>query len=108
MSQLASQLRHGQPVWLHQIGRARPACTHPPLRARRTCDVVIVGGGITGALVALTFATEGIPVILLEGGCVGSGSTLASSALLQEPDRELAHLTTQYGHAAARRISRWR
>jgi glycine/D-amino acid oxidase-like deaminating enzyme len=68
-------------------------------------DVVIVGGGITGALVALTFAREGIPVILLEADCVGCGSTAASSALLlQEPDRGLAELTGRYGRAASRRI----
>jgi glycine/D-amino acid oxidase-like deaminating enzyme len=60
---------------------------------------------MTGALVALTFAAEGVPVILLEGGCVGSGSTLASSALLlQEPDLSMAHLASRYGRAASQRI----
>ena len=65
----------------------------------------IVGGGMTGALVALTFATEGIPVALLEAGCVGCGSTAASSALLlQEPDRGLAELAARYGGRSSRRI----
>lgn len=60
---------------------------------------------MTGALIAVTFAREGIPVILLEGDCVGCGSTAASSALLlQEPDRGLADLATRYGRAASRRI----
>jgi glycine/D-amino acid oxidase-like deaminating enzyme len=67
--------------------------------------VAIVGGGITGALVAVAFAAEGIPVILLESGWVGSGSTAASSALLlQEPDRGLADLARRYGTTASRRI----
>jgi glycine/D-amino acid oxidase-like deaminating enzyme len=67
--------------------------------------VVIVGGGITGALVAATFAREGVPVVLVESGCVGCGSTAASSALLlQEPDRGLSDLATRYGVAASRRI----
>ncbi len=66
---------------------------------------MIVGGGITGALVALTFASEGIPVILLESGWVGCGSTAASSALLlQEPDCGLAELTRRYSSASSRRI----
>jgi len=66
---------------------------------------VIVGGGMTGALVSLMFAAAGVPVVLLESGSVGCGSTLASSALLlQEPDRGLAHLTSRYGRAASRRI----
>jgi glycine/D-amino acid oxidase-like deaminating enzyme len=60
---------------------------------------------MTGALTAVRFAAVGVPVILLESGCVGCGSTVASSALLlQEPDRGLAHLTRRYGGAAGRRI----
>jgi glycine/D-amino acid oxidase-like deaminating enzyme len=67
--------------------------------------VVIVGGGISGALVALTFASEGIAVMLMERGRVGYGSTAASSALLlQEPDCGLAHLIRLYGRAAGLRI----
>jgi glycine/D-amino acid oxidase-like deaminating enzyme len=67
--------------------------------------VVIVGGGITGALVAVTFACEGMSVILLESEDVGRGSTAASSALLlQEPDRGLGDLTARYGRVASRRI----
>jgi glycine/D-amino acid oxidase-like deaminating enzyme len=67
--------------------------------------VVIVGGGMTGTLIALTFAAEGIPVILLERGWVGCGSTSASSALLlQEPDHGLADLARRYGRTASRRL----
>jgi hypothetical protein len=67
--------------------------------------VAIGDGGMTGALTALTFPNERIPVIVLEAGCVGGGSTLASSAsLLHEPDRALAPLGVQYGRAASRRI----
>jgi hypothetical protein len=65
---------------------------------------VVVGGAITGALAALTFAAESVPVILLEGGCVGCGSTLASSACYFKRDMGLAHLTSRYGRAASRRI----
>jgi len=78
---------------------------YPRFRAQRTCDVVIVGGGITGALIALTFASQGISVILLERGWVGCGSTVASTALLlQDPDRGLAELTRRYGRASSHRI----
>ena len=105
MSRNRTDLRHGQPVWLARAPQSRPARTYPLFRGRSVSDVVIVGGGITGALVALTFAREGIPVILLEADCVGCGSTAASSALLlQEPDRGLADLTGRYGRAASRRI----
>ena len=67
--------------------------------------MVVVGGGITGALVAAAFAREGVPVVLVESEYVGFGSTAASSALLlREPDRGLSDLATRYGAATSRRI----
>lgn len=105
MSQQAPALRYGRPLWLTGSGHAPPARTYPRFRGTSTCDVVIVGGGITGALAAVAFASEGIHVLLLERGCVGCGSTSASSALLlQEPDHSLADLTERYGPASSRRI----
>ena len=98
-------LRRGQPVWCAERDGGRPTRRYPSLRGHRACDVAIVGGGITGALIADTFAAEGISVSVLESGCVGCGSTVASSALLlQEPDHGLAHLARRYGRAAGRRI----
>jgi 2-polyprenyl-6-methoxyphenol hydroxylase-like FAD-dependent oxidoreductase len=41
---------------------------------------VIVGGGMTGALVAEAFARAGASVIVLETALVGRGSTAASSS----------------------------
>jgi glycine/D-amino acid oxidase-like deaminating enzyme len=67
--------------------------------------VAIVGGGITGSLVASTFAEDGIAVTVLERGRIGCGSTVASSALLlQDPDHGLAQLRRRYGRAASQRI----
>ncbi|HEU4686904.1 MAG TPA: FAD-dependent oxidoreductase [Vicinamibacterales bacterium] len=49
--------------------------------------VAVVGGGMTGALVAHAFASAGISTALLEGALIAHGSTVASSALLlREPD----------------------
>jgi hypothetical protein len=49
------QLRQGHPIWLSDTQGARQS--YPSLRGRFDCEVAIVGGGITGALAALTFAT---------------------------------------------------
>jgi glycine/D-amino acid oxidase-like deaminating enzyme len=98
-------LRRGRPVW-HDEGRdgQRPR-RYPSLRGHRACEIAIVGGGLTGALVAETFASEGVSVSLLESGRVACGSTVASSALLlREPDSGLTHLIRRYGRAAGRRI----
>lgn len=98
-------LRHGQPIWLSDTADRSHTRRYPRFRGHHACDVVIVGGGFTGALVAATFADEGIAVTLVESGDVGRGSTVASSALLlQEPDCGMAQLTTRYGRAASRRI----
>jgi glycine/D-amino acid oxidase-like deaminating enzyme len=96
-------LRAGRPVWLPPGSARRITC--PALRGRHAADVAIVGGGITGAIAALTFARAGIRVALLEAARIGCGSTAASSALLlQEPDHGLQELTDRYGPAAARRL----
>jgi glycine/D-amino acid oxidase-like deaminating enzyme len=68
-------------------------------------DVVIVGGGITGAICAYLFADGGVRVALVESKVVGLGSTVASTALLmQEPDRDFTDLAARFGRAPAREI----
>lgn len=105
MRQRQSHLRRGQPIWLAARRHTTPTRRFPPLRGHRSVDVAVVGGGITGALIANAFAGEGISVAVLERGDVGSGSTVASSALLlQEPDQGLAQLVKRYGRAAGLRI----
>ena len=95
-------LRAGRSVWLDA---ARPRRRYPTLSGQYEASVAIVGGGMTGALVAHAFAEAGVPVVLLEGSFVGRGSTAASFALLlQEPDLELTQLVGRYGSRQARRI----
>src|SRR5438045_3564895 len=97
------KLRKGMPLWL--IRTHRRATRYPSLRGAVAADIVIVGGGLTGATIAWTFASAGIRVALLESALVGQGSTAANSALLmQEPDEDLSSLAKRYGSAAARRI----
>ena len=68
-------------------------------------DVIIIGGGITGAICAYLFSTAGVRVALVEAKRIGRGSTIASTALLmQEPDRDFADLAKLYGRAATRDI----
>jgi len=97
-------LRHGVSLWL-STPEARSAPRYPVLRGSHEADVAIVGGGITGAVVAQRFAAAGIRVAIIEGGLVGRGSTAASSALLlQEPDQGLTELARRHGPAASRRV----
>ena len=65
-----------------------------PCAGTHETDVAIVGGGMTGAMIAEAFTRARRPVAVLEAARVGHGSTAASTALLlQEPDYDLAALT---------------
>ena len=97
------RLRAGKPLWLPDT--ARPARRYPTFSGELETEVAIVGGGMTGAVVAHAFASAGISTTVLEAASVAGGSTAASSALLlQEPDLELTDLTKRYGARRSRRI----
>jgi glycine/D-amino acid oxidase-like deaminating enzyme len=94
-------LTSGAPFWIIRNGLL---ATYPRLKRDRRCDVAVIGGGITGALVAHRFAQAGIPVILVEGREIGYGSTGATTALIQyEIDSHLSELIDRVGEADALR-----
>jgi glycine/D-amino acid oxidase-like deaminating enzyme len=68
------------------------------------CDALIVGGGITGSLVAERLTRQGLDVVIVDRELPGHGSTAAStSMLLWEIDSSLARLTEIYGFERATR-----
>ena len=74
----------------------------PPLSRDRRCDVVLIGAGITGALVADALTVAGLSVIAIDRRHPCHGSTSASTALLQyELDTSLTKLTARVGHRRA-------
>lgn len=88
-------LTSGHPLW--PIVNGLPA-TYPALHHDLRCDVAVIGGGITGALVAHRFAHEGIATVLLEADEIGHGSTAATTALIQyEIDTHLVDLIERVG-----------
>lgn len=97
-------LRSGYPFWLLKNGIVH---TYPPLEEDHTCDVVVIGGGITGALVAHALVQKGVAVVVVDKRDIGWGSTSASTAMLQyEIDKELRELKTMVGPQAATRAYR--
>jgi glycine/D-amino acid oxidase-like deaminating enzyme len=92
-------LRSGHPYWLLKNGLL---ASYPSLRRPESCAVAVLGGGITGALVAYHLAWAGIDTVLLDKRDVGAGSTAASTALLQyAADTELIDLAGRVGEAHA-------
>ena len=70
----------------------------PPLSGDRTCDVVVVGAGITGALVSDALTAAGLSVIIVDRRHPAHGSTSASTALIQyELDVSLNDLMENIG-----------
>ena len=72
--------------------------TFPALDRNLSCDVVVIGGGITGALAAFHLIDAGVHTVLLEKRDVGTGSTSGSTGLLQyEVDIPLRQLVPRIG-----------
>ncbi len=95
-----ADLRGGASPWFN---RTRPI-RRIPLTENLTCDALIVGCGITGALVAERLTRQGLNVVLIDRELPGRGSTAASTAmLLWEIDRSLVQLTKAYGFERASR-----
>jgi glycine/D-amino acid oxidase-like deaminating enzyme len=81
-----------------------PARRPPSIKGGFRCEVLVVGAGITGALVAERLTREGREVVLVDRERPGEGSTLASTAmLLWEIDHSLGELTELYGFERATR-----
>jgi glycine/D-amino acid oxidase-like deaminating enzyme len=88
-------LTTGYPYWL--INSGLPS-QYPKLDHNVNTEVVIIGGGISGALTAYYLTQAGVNCILVDARTIGLGSTCASTALLQyELDTPLCKLASQIG-----------
>ncbi len=89
------KLHTGQPFW--PIRDGLPA-VYPPLTASTSCEFVVLGGGITGAILAHRLASAGREVVVIDKREVASGSTSATTALIQsELDIPAAQLVRRMG-----------
>jgi glycine/D-amino acid oxidase-like deaminating enzyme len=92
-------LKSGYPWWAVKNGLPH---AFPPLQQDLRCDVAVLGGGISGALIADELAAHGHEVVVIDRRDVGWGSTAASTALLQyEIDTPMTELAARYGEADA-------
>jgi glycine/D-amino acid oxidase-like deaminating enzyme len=97
-------LRSGHPIWK---GRPAPHVAVATLAREIATDVLIIGGAITGAVIADALASAGVKVALVDKRGLTAGSTVASTALVQyEIDTPLVALTRKIGKDNA--IRAWR
>lgn len=94
-------LTTGYPYWLINNGLV---ATYPKLEHSIKTDVVIIGGGISGALAAHYISNAGLECKVVDARSIGLGSTCASTSLLQyELDKPLSILSDQIGYRSAAR-----
>lgn len=92
-------LHDGTPFWPRRDGLPS---VYPTLLGNESCDVVVVGGGITGSLISLELSKRGFDVVVLDRRDCGGGSTSASTAMLQyEIDELLVDLAAVLGAETA-------
>jgi len=98
------RLHTGRSVW---SDTPHPRLAVHALKQSLKCDVAIVGAGISGAFMADALSRHYDQLIVLDRRAPATGSTLASTAMLQfEIDTPLIELADQVGHAKATRA--WR
>ena len=97
-------LKSSHPYWPIKNGLV---ATYPPLENDEECDVLVLGGGITGAIFADRLTKEGFDVVVVDRRDIGHGSTSASTAMLQyEIDTHLIDLLDMIGPEQAERAYR--
>lgn len=92
-------LRSDYPYWLLRQGIIR---SYPSLQHDMNVDITIMGGGISGALLAWYLINAGFNTLLVDRRHIGMGSTAASTSLLQyEIDVPLHKLINKVGEKNA-------
>jgi len=88
-------LKSGYPFWLVKNGLPYD---YAKLESSVKTDIVILGGGVSGALTAYYLVKAGLDVTVIDARSIGLGSTCASTALLQyEIDTPLHELIEKIG-----------
>lgn len=97
-------LRTGRPVW---TAYRAPRVPVQELKRDVRCDVLVVGMGVSGAMLAETLSDAGFGVVAIDRRGPIVGSTAASTALVQhEIDVPLLHLSRKIGREQAQQA--WR
>jgi len=94
----SAMLSNGELFWPKTFDHTH----YPALTGDETCDVLVVGGGMSGAITAFTMARAGYRTILIDRGMVASESSAANTGLLQfMSDKTLADCIKDFGEEEA-------
>ncbi|MCD5324001.1 MULTISPECIES: NAD(P)/FAD-dependent oxidoreductase [Pontibacillus] len=88
-------LKSGSLLWVETFKGGK---RYSRVTANLTCDVVVVGGGISGAIISRELVEAGLDTILVDKREIGQGSTSANTGLLQfSNDKSLTSCMATYG-----------
>ena len=91
----------GNPYWT-KINKTHQR--YKELKDNTSCDILIIGGGVTGAICAYSLSKAGMKCILLEENLVAQGSTATCTSLLQyDIDLDIIGLSKKIGLEKAKR-----
>lgn len=94
--------RSAAPLWLDRFPKSRRP-SYAPYKGDSQTSVVIVGGGLTGAACAASFAAAGVKAVLLESEAIGAGATGRATGLVREDfDASFQEAASLHGLRAAR------
>lgn len=74
------ELRSPEAFWLLKNGILN---SYPKLQENTTCDIVVLGAGITGALITHALYNAGYNVVVIDKRDVANGSSAATTSMLQ-------------------------
>ncbi|WP_312421345.1 FAD-dependent oxidoreductase [Epilithonimonas sp.] len=93
------KLKSPEPFWLVKDGLKH---SYPSLRENIEIEILIIGGGITGSLLAHQMIKDGYKTVLVDRREIGNGSTSATTSMLQyEIDVPLFELSEMIGKEGA-------
>ena len=99
----SKDLRTGRSVWEQ---RRAPPVPHQPLKRDIETDVLVIGAGITGAMVADALRDSGLRIAVVDRRGPAKGSSTASTALVQyEIDMPLIKLARKIGQPSATSVA---
>ncbi|NLC49606.1 MAG: FAD-binding oxidoreductase, partial [Bacteroidales bacterium] len=73
------KLRSPEAFWLLKNGILN---SYPKLQENTTCDIVLLGAGITGSLISHALHNAGYNVVVIDKRDVANGSSAATTSML--------------------------
>lgn len=93
------KLRTPEAFWLLKNGILN---SYPSLEKDIQCDIVVIGGGITGSLISHALLKAGYNTVVIDKRDIGTGSTAATTSMLQyEIDTPMVELSRMIGTEGA-------